>query len=112
MTNKEFEVQLALGTLSFDVLRKLTYSKRASKKILTILSTNKSNHIREYVALNPNTPIEILEKLSIDKDNYVRYSVVYNHNTPIEMLEKLSTDDEDKFVKTAALWRVCKMGVK
>jgi len=37
MTTKEFEMQYALGSLSYDDKMKLARSKRTSKRILTIL---------------------------------------------------------------------------
>ena len=82
MTIKEFEIQYALGTLTDGIKLKLAGNNRTSKKILTILSTDKDDHIRWWVAENPNAPKEVLTKLSTDKDNYVRSCVAYNPNTP------------------------------
>ena len=84
MTTKEFEIQLALGTLTADMKYKLAYNKRTSKKILTILSTDESWGIRCRVADNSNTPIEILTKLLGDEDYYVRYLIAENPNTPTD----------------------------
>jgi len=67
MTIKEFKVQLALGSLSWDDKRKLAENKRTSKKILTILSKDKDSNVRWWVADNPNTPKDVLKKLSKDK---------------------------------------------
>jgi len=72
MTIKEIEIQLALGTLSRHDKMKLADSKRTSKKILTILSTDESWRVRHRVAGNPNTPIDILKILSTDEDWTVR----------------------------------------
>ena len=93
MTIKEFEIQLALGTLSYDIKYKLVRNERTSKEILTKLSTAKNNYIRYWVAVNHSTPTEVLIKLSKDKDWSVRYGVAYNPNTPVEVLVKLSTDE-------------------
>ena len=74
MTNKEIEIQLALGSLSWEDKLKLAKSKRTSKKILTILSTDKNRWVRWEVAYNPNTPKEVLKKLSADNYWDVRSS--------------------------------------
>ncbi|MFA6927139.1 MAG: hypothetical protein WCQ69_09095 [Bacteroidales bacterium] len=78
-----------------------TYNNQASHTalefrphILEVLSHEKSQTAREYVALNPNTPKEILEKLS-EYHRRVREVVAKNPNTPKETLEKLSQDKED-----------------
>jgi len=80
MTTKEFEIQLALGTLSWDDKLTLAKSKRTSKKILTILSKDKSNNVRCWVAVNLNTPKEVLKELSKDEDYYVKYWAAKNKN--------------------------------
>lgn len=63
MTDKEFEIQLALGTLTGNMKLKLALNERTSKKILTILSTNEDWLVRYWVANNPNTPKEVLARL-------------------------------------------------
>ena len=88
MTIKEFEIQYALGTLTDDMKLKLACNKRTSKKILTILSTDKWR-VRCCVAGNPNTPKEVLVKLSTDEDWGVRWYVAGNHNTPKEVRKQL-----------------------
>lgn len=72
MTIKEFKIQYALGTLSWDDRRRLANDKRTLKKILTILSTDKNSSVRCRVAENLNTPIGILKILSTDKHWGVR----------------------------------------
>ena len=82
MTNKEIEIQIALGTLSNNMKWRLSYNKRTSKKILTKLSTDKDDYVRYRVAGNPNTPEEVLTKLSTDKGKYVRIAAnncIINH---------------------------------
>ena len=86
MTIKEFEIQLALGTLSYDMKYKLANNKKTSKEVLTILSTDEYWLIRCYVAENSNTPVEVLKVLSTDENASVRSSVAYN---PKEILKKL-----------------------
>jgi len=46
------------------------------------------------VALNPNTPVDILLKLTKDKNEWVRATVAQNPNIPVEGLRKLITDDK------------------
>ena len=92
MTIKEFEIQYALGSLSIEALEKLADSK-TSKKVLSILATDKGWVVRSYIAMNPNTPKEVLIELSKDGDTNVRYWVASNPNAPKDILEKLSTDD-------------------
>ena len=93
MTIKEVEIQLALGTLSYDMKYELADNKRTSKEVLTILSKDEGWYVRCRVASNLNTPKEVLKKLSTDESSNVRYWVVNNHNTPKEVLKKLSKDN-------------------
>ena len=99
MTIKEFEIQLALGSLTGKMKRELARNKRTLKKILTILSTDEYWYIRYGVAKNPNTPKEVLTTLSTDEDKDVRCRVADNRNTPKKILTKLSTD-EDRDVRS------------
>jgi hypothetical protein len=81
MTTKEIEIQLALGSLSLNDKLELAYNKRTSKKILTILSTDKDRNVRECVAYNSNTPKEVLTKLLKDKDYTVSSRADIHLNT-------------------------------
>jgi len=101
MTNKEIEIQIALGTLSMWDRLGLTRSKRTSKKILIMLLTDKYWLVREHIAMNFNTPIDMLIKLSTDEDWGVRECVSMNPNTPVDILKKLSKD-EDVYVRNNA----------
>ena len=84
MTIKEIEIQLALGTLTRDMKYELANNEKTSKKILTILSTDKDWYIRSYVAENSNTPKRILTKLFEDEHWCVKYC----------SLQKLMEQDE------------------
>ena len=68
MTIKEVKIQLALGTLTYDMKYKLANNERTSKKILTKLSTDESWYVRYWVAGNPNTPKETRERLLKQKE--------------------------------------------
>ena len=77
MTTKEFKVQLALGSLSYEDKIKLAYNP---------------NRVVE----NPNTPKEVLRRLSTDKNWFViRCKVTFNPNTPKDVLKKLSKDEHE-----------------
>ena len=89
MTIKEFKIQYALGTLSYDMRYELAKDKKTPKEILTILSTDKNRHVRYWVAENPNTPKEVLKVLSTDWNMGVRWWAARNPNAPKEVVEKL-----------------------
>ena len=46
MTIKEFEVQKALGSLTYEMILKLAHNPNTPKKVLTILSTDKDSGVR------------------------------------------------------------------
>ena len=84
MTIKEFEIQIALGSLTDDMKYELATNFNTPTEVLTQLSTDKSWYVRWRVADNPNTPKEVLKILSKDKDSIVRYRVVNNPNAPTD----------------------------
>jgi hypothetical protein len=63
-------------------------------EVLEVLSTDEDFVVRCNVANNPNTPVEVLKVLSTDKHYWVRCAVAGNPNTPVEVLEVLSTDED------------------
>jgi len=65
MTIKEFKIQYALGTLSFNDKAKIAKTTR-SKRILALLSEDKDWWVRLHVSMNVIAPQEILIKLSKD----------------------------------------------
>ena len=72
MTIKEFEIQLALGTLTNDMKLDLAL-KSTSTKVLTKLSKTKDLLIIIRIAHNPNTPKHILRRLSRDKLESIKH---------------------------------------
>ena len=64
MTIKEFEIQLALGSLTNDMKRELAYNPNTPKEVLAILSTDEDRYVRWRVACNRKTSKKILTKLS------------------------------------------------
>ncbi|MEW6491455.1 MAG: hypothetical protein AB1589_02730 [Cyanobacteriota bacterium] len=66
--------------------------------VLEHLASHKDKSIREFVASNPNTPVQLLKQLAQDKDIDVRRCVARNPNTPLKLLQQL-TQDEDNYVR-------------
>lgn len=58
-------------------------------------------HVRSISIENPNIPPEVLVELSKDDSDSIRESVARNINTPIEIIETLTTD-KDRTVKREA----------
>ena len=79
MTVKEFEIQYALGSLSYMKWRIAT-NPNTPEEILTILSKDKYWLVRCGITLNPNTPKKVLTKLSKDKIWQVRNEAIHNPN--------------------------------
>lgn len=92
MTIKEFEIQVALGSLSYDEMIDLADNSKTPQKILTELAKNSDWYVRHRTMDNFNTPKRTLTKLAEDEHLEVRYSVARNPNTPGEVLSKLSKD--------------------
>ena len=63
-----------------EVLKKIFYSKITSDEMKT------------YIALHPNTPINILKILALDEDDFLRHNVVQNINLPLDSLKILMND--------------------
>ena len=73
MTIKEFEVQMALGTLSIIATMDMAANPNTSKGILNRLSRHKEVIVRRIVASNPGTPVRSLSRLLND----TRWNVYY-----------------------------------
>ena len=91
MTIKEFDVQLALGSLSYDDLMELAENPNTSKWVLRKLCRMSYPHpapydgdgywlVRLEIASNPNTPIELLKKLAKDLSSDVVNRAINNPN--------------------------------
>ena len=65
-----------------------------SSKTLAKILEEKDPQQRMEVALNPNTPPEILTILARDVDEDVRCDVALNPNTPPEILTILARDED------------------
>ncbi len=73
MTVKEFKIQYALGSLSYRMKLHLAILSNTPKKILTMLSRDKAEGVKYWVALNPKAPEEVLKILLKDKCHHIVY---------------------------------------
>lgn len=104
MTIKEFKVQYALGTLTWQMKTELARDS-TSTGILTTLSKDANWLVRAYIAENPNTPTAVLTwLLSKDEDEWVRCRAVNNPNTSLEVFT-IMKEDRDPVVKYYAIKR-------
>jgi hypothetical protein len=71
----------------------MTESKIARLRLLAVDSNPK---IRERVALDNHTPVDVFEALAADRDEGVRSCVARNENTPCEVLRSLATDTSER----------------
>lgn len=92
MTNKEFDVQYALGLVPLEARRLLVENPSTSAHILRALSFDTHSDIREAVAIHRNTPVDVLEEMSSRGQEISRVLcfVARNPNTPVQTLVKLS----------------------
>ena len=74
-------------------------------KILSELSDSPYLEVRESVACNCHTPVDILIFLLGDENCEVREAAICNPNTPLNAIEKLR-DDESELVRDAVQWRI------
>jgi hypothetical protein len=66
---------------------------------------------RRFLAMNPNTPIEIIHLLSKDEYHWVRSGVAVNASTPFEILKGLANErtvDEDSLYSECVLDHLAK----
>lgn len=73
-------------------------------EILSRLAACQYVEVREAVAQNHNTPMEVLLSLLHDDDWQVRETAVLNPDVPLSAVNKLS-DDENEFVCNAVARR-------
>jgi 3-methyladenine DNA glycosylase AlkC len=97
---KKMKNKTKLGRKKIKDKIELAINPNTPKELLVELSKDKDRFVRRAVAKNPNTPSEVLVELSKDKDVDVRYLVAKNSNTPKEVLAELSKD-KDWFVRLA-----------
>ena len=74
--------------------RRILAHEASSLEILDKLAKDEDKHVRQEVAINPNTSSNTLDKLAKDEDKCVRQAVARNPNTSSNTLDKLSKDFE------------------
>ena len=109
MTIKELKIQLALGSLTYNMKINWAMADDTPKSVLEILSVDKNWEVRYWVARHSNTTIEILKRLSNDKDLNVRQQVARNSKTPVNILTKLIKGDNFQISYDACKTRKYKM---
>lgn len=104
---------LAVNTKDENILRKLSkddsgwvrryvaLNKNTPVDILRELAEDKG--LRNLLANNPNTPVDILEKLAGDGDKWTRKELASNPNTPEDVLKQLANDENEDVSKKALL---------
>ncbi|MEM2163647.1 MAG: hypothetical protein QXR62_04400 [Candidatus Bathyarchaeia archaeon] len=89
---KLFRIAFTLDTLvGGETLIKcmIAMNENTPANILAKLAKDKDDYVRKSVAENPNTPAKILAKLAMDKSQEVRRAAVRNPNAPADVLRKL-----------------------
>ena len=80
---------------SMDLDKRLFLANQtADEETLCILATDTREEVRQFVALNENTPAKALSDLARDKSWRVRSAVGINKNTKAETLAMLASDKE------------------
>lgn len=63
---------------------------------LRLLAADSNPKIRERVALDNHTPLDVFEQLARDPDDGVRACVARNENTPCDVLRSLVADPSER----------------
>lgn len=56
---------------------------------------------KEIVAMNPNTPEDVLRKLSNEENDRIKLNLISNSSTPMDVIEKFLKDSSDEVRKAA-----------
>ena len=91
-----------IESMSTDEKLKLL-KNNASPELLEKLAEDEDWEVRETVARNPKTPVDILRKLALDEDEHVRQSVAINPNTTADILKKQAEDEDWVARETVAM---------
>ncbi|MGL5383484.1 MAG: hypothetical protein ACRDCC_08370 [Culicoidibacterales bacterium] len=75
---------------------KIAVDDQTPSEILMLLTSDDNWETRKEIILNKNCTVEILEKLSNDCEEEVRCVVLRHLNCPVEILEKLSNDYDEE----------------
>ena len=83
------------------VRRNVAMNPNTPADVLTELAKDSHWAVRVSVACNPNTPADVLTKLTKDSDCDVRRYAAGNPNTPVDVLTELAKDS-DWYVRLSA----------
>lgn len=75
---------------NIEVIQAIIYRPFIPIELITRLIDHESSIIRKAIAEHPMTTNDMLHQLSLDKDLKVLIGVAMNHNTPVDILLKLS----------------------
>ena len=92
--NLFYDEQIELARYSKDVKVLEYLSKYEDHLNLSSVRSYRIDVLREFIASNINTPINVLMDLSQDENIWVRLKVAEQINTPISVLIELSKDEE------------------
>lgn len=106
-------VQAGSSSCSPELLEQLAHSEVARIRqrvaenpgtpidVLELLSSDRNVDVRIAVGTNPSTPEHIRYSLAFDEDPNVRLGLAEDVNTPLELIEKL-VNDENAYVSCRA----------
>lgn len=80
------------------VKQAVAQNEQTPVEILQILAQDQASNVRRYVASHPQTPVEILLKLAQDEDQYVREQVASHPQTPAEALQMLAQTQDQGWI--------------
>jgi hypothetical protein len=95
----ELLVELASRRLFLD---KVAANRRSPATLLSQLSRETDQQVREAVALNPVTPDIVLKELAKDTEHRVRWCVARNTAAEASLLESLASDSEESVRRAVA----------
>ena len=77
----------------------ISLNKKLPDEILEFLSLSIDNNIRYTIASKHKLPAHLYLKLSLDKNESVRMRIALNKNTPKDVLENMKNDEWDNIVE-------------
>ena len=86
------EIWLEIVATYPDMLIWVAHNKTVPTQVLEKLAESPSREVRIAVAMKNKLSPRLFEALSEDDDDSVRERIAYNKNTPIEILKKLTSD--------------------
>ena len=84
------------------IRQRVAENPRTPIDVLELLSADRNVDVRIAVGTNPSTPDHLRYSLAFDEDPNVRLGLAEDVNTPLELIEKLM-EDENPYVSCRAL---------